>query len=94
MQMKAQLDHLTGRNEELRSELRATRAELSAKYSACEIAQQTASKFEADLKSLREAAFNGNRYQPIQLPPDIPVTSSMLIMSLNEQLIHVLQVIV
>ena len=89
--MKAQVDNLTGHNEELRKELREVRFEATKARVGEERARSKCSQLEEELHQLREAGAGGF-YQTMALPEGMAVASSDVIASLNEQLVQVLQV--
>ncbi|XP_071791224.1 centrosomal protein of 290 kDa-like [Asterias amurensis] len=89
--MKAQLDQLTGRNEELRRELRQTRNESEKGGINLDRANNKITRLEQDLQALREAGQGAITLHHMQLPQGMAVSSAEVISSLNEQLIHALQ---
>ncbi|XP_061195068.1 centrosomal protein of 290 kDa-like isoform X3 [Saccostrea echinata] len=92
MYLKAQVDNLQGRNEELRRELRETRHEGNKVRADLQRAKEKVEKLEADLKAAQESGGGtGGLFQSIPLPDAMAVSSSDVISNLNEHLITVLQ---
>ena len=89
--MKAQVDNLTGHNEELRRELREVRFEATRARVGEQRANDKAAQLDQELASLREAGAGGF-YQTMALPDGMALASSDVIASLNEQLVQSLQV--
>ncbi|XP_056015074.1 centrosomal protein of 290 kDa-like [Ostrea edulis] len=92
MYLKAQVDNLQGRNDELRRELRETRHECNKVRSDLQRAKEKVEKLEADLKAAQESGGGtGGLFQSIPLPDAMAVSSSDVISNLNEHLVTVLQ---
>ncbi|EDL21659.1 mCG12157 [Mus musculus] len=85
LHLKAQVDQLTGRNEELRQELRQSRKE------AVNYSQQLIDHLEKETDLLRQSAGSNVVYKGIDLPDGIAPSSAYIINSQNEYLIHLLQ---
>ncbi|KAK3096658.1 hypothetical protein FSP39_002154 [Pinctada imbricata] len=90
--LKAQVDNLQGRNDELRSVLRETRHDLNKSKLQYEKALEQIQKLEADLKAAQESGGGTGMFQSIPLPEAMAASSSDVIANLNEHLVVVLQV--
>lgn len=92
MYLKAQVDNLQGRNDELRRELRESRHECNKVRLDLQRTKEKVEKLEADLKAANESGGGtGGLFQSIPLPDAMAVSSSDVISNLNEHLITVLQ---
>ncbi|XP_071826754.1 centrosomal protein of 290 kDa-like isoform X2 [Apostichopus japonicus] len=91
--LKAQVDQLTGRNEELRRELRQARNECDKSMVEFDKAKTKITRLEQELKDLRDLGQGGGvmTMQQMPLPQGLAVSSAEVISSLNEQLIQTLQ---
>ncbi|XP_076776205.1 centrosomal protein of 290 kDa isoform X2 [Arvicanthis niloticus] len=91
LHLKAQVDQLTGRNEELRQELRESRKE-AVNYSQQLVkANLKIDHLEKETDLLRQSAGSNVVYKGIDLPDGIAPSSAYVINSQNEYLIHLLQ---
>ncbi|XP_006513590.1 centrosomal protein of 290 kDa isoform X2 [Mus musculus] len=91
LHLKAQVDQLTGRNEELRQELRQSRKE-AVNYSQQLVkANLKIDHLEKETDLLRQSAGSNVVYKGIDLPDGIAPSSAYIINSQNEYLIHLLQ---
>ncbi|XP_078738393.1 centrosomal protein of 290 kDa isoform X5 [Lampetra fluviatilis] len=90
-QLKEQLAQLTGRNQELRDELRATRSEALAASSTKDRAFDKMSRLEGELALLRTSGATGTALPTLPLPEGMVPSSSDVINALNEYLVQVLQ---
>ncbi|XP_063969717.1 centrosomal protein of 290 kDa-like [Lytechinus pictus] len=91
--LKAQVDQLTGRNEELRRELRQARNEAEKTSVALDRAETKITRLQQDLKDLRDLGQGAGvmTLHQTALPQGLAVSSAEIIASLNEQLVHALQ---
>ncbi|XP_070533170.1 centrosomal protein of 290 kDa-like [Ptychodera flava] len=89
--MKAQIDQLTGRNDELRRELRDARTEYEKTRLLLEKERTKVEKLDKDLKALKEVGKGAVAIQQMPLPEGMAVSSSEVISSLNEHLVQVIQ---
>eukprot|EP00057_Strongylocentrotus_purpuratus_P025576 XP_011680050.1 PREDICTED: centrosomal protein of 290 kDa [Strongylocentrotus purpuratus] len=91
--LKAQVDQLTGRNEELRRELRQARNEAEKTSVALDRAETKITRLQQDLKDLRDLGQGAGvmTLHQMALPQGLAVSSAEIIASLNEQLVHSLQ---
>ncbi|XP_031205986.1 centrosomal protein of 290 kDa isoform X4 [Mastomys coucha] len=91
LHLKAQVDQLTGRNEELRQELRESRKE-AVNYSQQLVkANLKIDHLEKETDLLRQSAGSNVVYKGIDLPDGVAPSSAYIINSQNEYLIHLLQ---
>ncbi|XP_052021852.1 centrosomal protein of 290 kDa isoform X2 [Apodemus sylvaticus] len=91
LHLKAQVDQLTGRNEELRQELRESRKE-AVNYSQQLVkANLKIDHLEKETDLLRQSAGSNVVFKGIDLPDGIAPSSAYIINSQNEYLIHLLQ---
>nr|XP_006816174.1 PREDICTED: centrosomal protein of 290 kDa-like [Saccoglossus kowalevskii] len=89
--MKAQIDQLTGRNDELRRELRDARTDYEKTRLLLEKEKTQVEKLEKDLKALREVGKGAVAIQHMPLPDGMAVSSAEVISCLNEHLVQVIQ---
>ncbi|KAE8615304.1 hypothetical protein XENTR_v10008473 [Xenopus tropicalis] len=89
--LKAQVDQLTGRNEELRQELKESRKEAINISCALEKANEKILHLENELEMLRQLEGANMIFKPINLPDGMSPTSTNLLNSLNEYILHLLQ---
>ncbi|XP_023650968.2 centrosomal protein of 290 kDa isoform X3 [Paramormyrops kingsleyae] len=91
LHLKAQVDQLTGRNDELRRELRASREEAASALSQLGKAKEKVGRLEQELDGLRKSSGNTVVFKTLDLPGDMAPSSVSVINSLNEYAIHLLQ---
>ncbi|XP_063303199.1 centrosomal protein of 290 kDa isoform X2 [Pelobates fuscus] len=89
--LKAQADQLTGRNEELRKELRESRKEATNLSNQLSKANEKVSHLENELTLQRQSEGANIIFKAINLPEGMSASSTNLINSLNEYLLHLLQ---
>ncbi|XP_036373669.1 centrosomal protein of 290 kDa [Megalops cyprinoides] len=89
--LKAQVDQLTGRNEELRQEMRFTREEAARAVSQLAKANEKVLQLESEVEDLRRSGGNSVAFKTLELPEEIVPTSMGVITSLNEYAITLLQ---
>ena len=90
VQWTAQVEHMSGRNEELRSQLVSCREETSQAIKENQRLQVELDTVTRENKVLRAAGSAAAVLQPLSLPSQVPSTHTELVGSLNEQLIAVL----
>ncbi|ELU00323.1 hypothetical protein CAPTEDRAFT_217708, partial [Capitella teleta] len=88
--LKAQVDNLTGHNEELRRTLREIRFEATKANVELDKAQRKMVTMDEEIKELRESGA-GAWFQTMSLPEGMAVSSSEVIASINEHLVQALQ---
>ncbi|XP_024428334.2 centrosomal protein of 290 kDa isoform X4 [Desmodus rotundus] len=91
LHLKAQVDQLTGRNEELRQELRETRNEVINYSQQLAKANLKIDHLENEISLLRQSEGSNVIFKGVDLPDGIAPSSANIINSLNEYLIHILQ---
>ncbi|XP_030069982.1 centrosomal protein of 290 kDa [Microcaecilia unicolor] len=89
--LKAQADQLTGRNEELRQELKGSRKEATNVSNQLAKANEKIAHLENDISLLRQSEGASIIFRAVNLPEGMTVSSSNIINSLNEYLIHLIQ---
>ncbi|KAF5897955.1 centrosomal protein [Clarias magur] len=89
--LRAQLDQLTGRNEELRQEMKAARGEAANTMTQLMKANEKVAHFASEVEALRQSAGTPVAPKPLLLPEEMTPTSVHAINSLNEYLIQLLQ---
>ncbi|KAM7435378.1 hypothetical protein ABFA07_014699 [Porites harrisoni] len=91
LNLKAQIEHLSGRNEELRHELHNAREETAKSIMQLERKNAKIEDLEKEVKVLKEIGEGVVKLQPMPLPQGMTPSSTEIIASLNEHLIHILQ---
>ncbi|XP_042102512.1 centrosomal protein of 290 kDa isoform X1 [Ovis aries] len=91
LHLKAQVDQLTGRNEELRQELRESRKEAINYSQQLTKAHLKIDHLEKETSLLRQTEGSNIVFKGIDLPDGIAPSSANIINSQNEYLIHILQ---
>ncbi|XP_048578634.1 centrosomal protein of 290 kDa isoform X2 [Nematostella vectensis] len=91
LHLKAQIDQLTGRNEELRHELTNARNETSKALVQVERRETKIEQLQEEVKALKEIGEGAVKLQALPLPEGMTPSSSEIIASLNEHLIYTLQ---
>ncbi|KAL3881749.1 hypothetical protein ACJMK2_028144 [Sinanodonta woodiana] len=91
MFLKAQVDNLMGRNDEIRTALRETRHEANKAQLELEKAVSKIQDMEEELKAIRDTGGGPGFFRAMPLPDAMTVSSSEVIASLNEHLVVVLQ---
>ncbi|XP_075456583.1 centrosomal protein of 290 kDa isoform X4 [Ascaphus truei] len=89
--LKAQADQLTGRNEELRQELKGSRKEATNVSNQLAKAIEKISYLENELAIQRQSEGANVVFRAIDLPEGMSLSSTNLINSLNEYTLHLLQ---
>ncbi|XP_072257323.1 centrosomal protein of 290 kDa [Pyxicephalus adspersus] len=89
--LKAQVDQLTGRNEELRQELKGSRKEAANALNVLAKANDKISHLENEILLLRQSEGANIVFRAINLPEGMSPSSTNLINSLNEYLLRLLQ---
>ncbi|KAJ7329890.1 hypothetical protein JRQ81_016064 [Phrynocephalus forsythii] len=91
LHLKAQIDQLTGRNEELRKELRETRKEAVNFSNQLAKANAKNASLENEIQLLRQSEGANIAFKVVNLPEGMAPSSMNIINSQNEYLIHLLQ---
>ncbi|XP_075712918.1 centrosomal protein of 290 kDa [Rhinoderma darwinii] len=89
--LKAQVDQLTGRNEELRQELKGSRKEAANFSNLLAKANEKISHLENEVTLLRQLEGANIVFKAVNLPEGMSLSSTNLINSINEYLLHLLQ---
>ncbi|XP_078075740.1 centrosomal protein of 290 kDa isoform X3 [Mustelus asterias] len=88
---KVQVDQLTGRNEELRHELKEARKEAGIAGNQLAKATEKITNLESELSLLRQSGCCSVQFQPLALPEGMVPSSIDVINTLNEYLVQLLQ---
>lgn len=91
LHLKTQVDQLTGRNEELRQELKEARKETINYSQQLAKANLKIDHLEKETSLLRQSEGSNIVFKGVDLPDGIAPSSANIINSLNEYLIHILQ---
>ncbi|NXX37121.1 CE290 protein, partial [Nicator chloris] len=89
--LKAQVDQLTGRNEELRQELRETQKEATSLSNQLASANEKIEQMKNEICLLHQSEGPNIVFQTVNLPEGMAPSSVNTINSLNEYLIHLTQ---
>ncbi|XP_010131875.1 PREDICTED: centrosomal protein of 290 kDa-like, partial [Buceros rhinoceros silvestris] len=89
--LKAQVDQLTGRNEELRQELKQAQKEATNFSNQLANANEKIVQLKNEICSLRQSEGSNVVFQTVNLPEGMAPSSVNMINSLNEYLIHLIQ---
>ncbi|XP_061108254.1 centrosomal protein of 290 kDa isoform X2 [Conger conger] len=89
--LKAQVDQLTGRNEELRQQMRLAREEATQAASQLAKANEKVTILESEVEALRRSGGNSIAFKSLSLPEEMAPSSVEVISSLNEYTITLLQ---
>ncbi|KAL7885493.1 hypothetical protein AOLI_G00057880 [Acnodon oligacanthus] len=89
--LRAQLDQLTGRNEELRQEMKAAREETASTLTLLMKANDKIARLDGEIEAVRLSAGTAVPYKTLSLPEEMAPTSIQSINSLNEYIVQLLQ---
>ncbi|KAL9854161.1 LOW QUALITY PROTEIN: centrosomal protein of 290 kDa [Geothlypis trichas] len=89
--LKAQVDQLTGRNEELRQELKETQKEATSLSNQLASANEKIEQMKNEICLLHQSEGDNIVFQTVNLPEGMAPSSVNTINSLNEYLIHLTQ---
>ncbi|NXL50761.1 CE290 protein, partial [Podilymbus podiceps] len=89
--LKAQVDQLTGRNEELRQELKQTQKEATNSSNQLANANEKIAQLKNEICLLRQSEGANTVFRTVNLPEGMVPSSADVINSLNEYLIHLTQ---
>uniref|UniRef100_A0A8C5BPK8 Centrosomal protein 290 n=1 Tax=Gadus morhua TaxID=8049 RepID=A0A8C5BPK8_GADMO len=89
--LQAHLDQMTGRNQELRQELRLAREEASEALSGLAKAQVKVTQLQSEAEVPKQSSSESPAFRPLTLPADLAPSSAEIISTLNEYAIRLLQ---
>ncbi|XP_062856826.1 centrosomal protein of 290 kDa [Trichomycterus rosablanca] len=89
--LRGQLDQLTGRNEELRQEMKAAREEAAKTLMQLTKANDKTLRLESEIETVRQSAGTAAPPKTLLLPEEMAPSSVQVINSLNEYMIQLLQ---
>ncbi|XP_051740645.1 centrosomal protein of 290 kDa isoform X2 [Ctenopharyngodon idella] len=91
LHLRTQVDQLTGRNEELRQELKAAREEAANTLNQLTKANEKVAHLESEVESMSKSASTSIPYKTLALPEEMTPTSAEVINALNEYMVQLLQ---
>ncbi|KAM4619168.1 centrosomal protein of 290 kDa [Polymixia lowei] len=91
LHLKAQVDQLMGRNDELRQELKSAREEAASALTRLARAKEQLSQLEKEVEPLRKSCSGGVVFRPLTLPENMTPSATEVISSLNEYAVRLLQ---
>ncbi|MBN3288056.1 CE290 protein, partial [Polyodon spathula] len=89
--LKAQVDQLTGRNDELRKEMKEARKEAASAANQLEKANEKVARMENEIQMLHQSGGSGVVFKILNLPDKMAPSSAEVINSLNEYTVELLQ---
>ena len=90
--LKSEIDFLQGRNEELRSEIVATKSELKKTQMTLMKSEEEKDKLNGEVRVMNSNSAAKEIFQPFKLPPGMAPSSQDIISALNQYLVDTLQV--
>ncbi|KAG1939138.1 centrosomal protein of 290 kDa [Pimephales promelas] len=91
LHLRTQVDQLTGRNEELRQELKAAREEAANTLYQLTKANEKVAHLESEVEAMSKSTGTSIPYKTLALPEEMTPTSVEVINALNEYIVQLLQ---
>ncbi|XP_051548638.1 centrosomal protein of 290 kDa isoform X2 [Myxocyprinus asiaticus] len=91
LHLRTQVDQLTGRNEEIRQEMKAAREEAANTLNQLTKANEKIAHLESEVESMRKSAGSSIPHKTLSLPEQMMPTSAEVISSFNEYMVQLLQ---
>ncbi|XP_077066811.1 centrosomal protein of 290 kDa isoform X8 [Siphateles boraxobius] len=91
LHLRTQVDQLTGRNEELRQELKSAREEAANTLYLLTKANEKVAHLESEVESMSKSTGTSIPYKTLALPEEMTPTSVEVINALNEYIVQLLQ---
>ncbi|KAA0724451.1 Centrosomal protein of 290 kDa [Triplophysa tibetana] len=91
LHLRTQVDQLTGRNEELRQEMKAAREEAANNLNQLTKASEKIASLEGEVESMSKSTGRSVPYKTFTLPEDMMPNSAEVINALNEYMVQLLQ---
>ncbi|XP_059401831.1 centrosomal protein of 290 kDa isoform X2 [Carassius carassius] len=91
LHLRTQVDQLTGRNEELRQEMKAAREEAASTLNQLTKANEKIARLESELEAVSKSTGTSIPYKSLALPEEMTPTNAEVISTLNEYMVQLLQ---
>nr|XP_005163077.1 centrosomal protein of 290 kDa isoform X2 [Danio rerio] len=91
LHLRTQVDQLTGRNEELRQEMKTAREEAANTLSQLTKANEKIARLESEMESMSKSTGSSIPHKTLALPEEMTPTSAEAINALNEYTVQLLQ---
>ncbi|XP_052399727.1 centrosomal protein of 290 kDa isoform X2 [Carassius gibelio] len=91
LHLRTQVDQLTGRNDELRQEMKAAREEAASTLNQLTKANEKIARLESEVEAVSKSTGTSIPYKSLALPEEMTPTNAEVISTLNEYMVQLLQ---